>query len=248
MLKSPNITTEAMTIYIIVPFRAGQDLDEETATMRRAQLEKFVPYMRKFLPNAVIVIAEQVDDQRKFNRGKLLNAAFQRLGPRQNDQVIFHDVDLLPDDNLRYAYLGSEDAMHIARVWKDRYDSDSYLGGILRLRADLFIYCNGYPNQYWGWGGEDNELRDRIATAHVQIHVPSRGGHITDMENKNLQEKLDHLKRHGLKCGNAWELRDEYRAKRRNGCYVEGLRDCNAYCIHEGVSMHGMCVRFLFDV
>ena len=60
-------------IAIIVPYR------DDKLQNRKKQLIKFLIYMPIFLKrtNYKIYIIEQSDDQKKFNRGKLLNIGFQ---------------------------------------------------------------------------------------------------------------------------------------------------------------------------
>ena len=48
-----------------------------------------------------VFVIEQSDDQRKFNRGQLLNVGAILAERDQCDSLIFHDVDLLPSDDLR---------------------------------------------------------------------------------------------------------------------------------------------------
>jgi hypothetical protein len=70
---------------------------------------------------------------------------------------------------------------------------------------------NGFPNNFWGWGGEDDELYKRVKENNLKIEIPSTG-HFTDLENKNLQQKLTYLKENQeLKCLNKRELLNEYR-------------------------------------
>ena len=35
------------------------------------------------------------------------------------------------------------------------------VGGVLAMRPSLFQGINGYPNSYWGWGNEDDDLGAR---------------------------------------------------------------------------------------
>ena len=102
-----------------------------------------------------IYIIEQSDDNRKFNRGKLLNIGFDiarknkcRGGKVANyDIFIFHDVDLLPGDDLGSEYTKFPRVpLHIARVW-DRYSNNAkYFGGIVSFSASDMKRINGYPN------------------------------------------------------------------------------------------------------
>merc|ERR1712226_937788 len=35
-------------------------------------------------------------------------------------------------------------------------------GGITQITGDKFTHVNGYPNNYWGWGGEDDDMYRRV--------------------------------------------------------------------------------------
>lgn len=41
-------------------------------------------------------------------------------------------------------------------------DSRTYIGGAVSFSEDDFKKINGFPNNFWGWGGEDDELSERI--------------------------------------------------------------------------------------
>lgn len=149
-----NITLELADktcVAIIVPYR-----DLHPAQHRAAHLQKFIPHMISFLNRCKrdqgyisdyhIYIIEQSDDGRKFNRGKLLNIGFDmaRKSKRNHDVFIFHDVDLLPDDNLQVWYTKFPKLpIHIARVW-DRYsDNPKYFGGVVSFSSSDYKRING---------------------------------------------------------------------------------------------------------
>lgn len=108
---------------------------------------------------------EQSDDGRKFNRGKLLNIGFQ-LAARAGDHdvYVFHDVDLLPSKELLpyYRRTPAGGPVHIARVWGRYSGNPKYIGGAVAFTSADFRRINGFPNTFWGWGGEDDEMRRRI--------------------------------------------------------------------------------------
>lgn len=36
-----------------------------------------------------------------------------------------------------------------------------YFGGVSALTPDQYMKINGFPNEYWGWGGEDDDIATR---------------------------------------------------------------------------------------
>ena len=36
-----------------------------------------------------------------------------------------------------------------------------YFGGVSGLSKKQFLKINGFPNEYWGWGGEDDDIYNR---------------------------------------------------------------------------------------
>lgn len=186
----------AVKIAIIVPFR-----DSEESKPRTTQLNEFVKYMETYLQgyDYKIFIIEQSEDGRKFNRGQLLNIGFDLADQEGYNNFIFHDVDLLPSNELKkyYTTVPTTSPVHIAAVW-ERYGSNpKYFGGIVAFNKTMFERINGYPNNFWGWGGEDDELY--LRTKKFYTIVKAREGSIRDLENLNLEEKLEYLKENELK-------------------------------------------------
>jgi len=205
----------ARKVGIIVPFR-----DNHAEQKRAEHLGKFVPHMARFLATACedhrVYVIEQSDDTRKFNRGQLLNVGATLAVRDGCDSLIFHDVDLLPSDDLGAAYsvLPLDDKpLHIARVW-DRYSGNAdYFGGVCAWTAHDFSRINGFPNNYWGWGGEDDEMMRRCRTVfgkHFTMEAPPFGS-LEDLEGMSIDEKVSFLRSHrDWKCNVRWELRDKH--------------------------------------
>jgi len=173
-----------------------------------------------------IYIIEQSNDDRKFNRGKLLNIGFDiarknkcRAHAPKHDIFIFHDVDLLPGDDLGASYTKFPSVpLHIARVW-DRYSNNpKYFGGIVSFSESDMKRINGYPSTFWGWGGEDDEMQKRCEKLGIRWDSPSRGS-IRDLEEMSLKEKLSFLKNNrNWKCMVKWEALEEHeKTWRENG-------------------------------
>ncbi len=193
---------------IIVPFR---DLEKDHS--RTKQLNQFVQYMNDYLKDIdfKIFVVEQQNDGKKFNRGQLLNIGFAVAENEGYTNFIFHDVDLLPSKELKEYYDGvdASKAIHIAAVW-DRYGSNpDYFGGIVAFDELMFDKINGYPNNFWGWGGEDDELYKRMKDANYLIYKPTKGT-IKDLENMQLQQKLDYLRENDLKFMQKYEALNKH--------------------------------------
>ena len=56
--------------------------------------------------------------------------------------------------------------LHVGWAWK-RYNYDNYVGGIFTISAEHVKQMNGYPNNFWGWGGEDDEFGARLVKARI---------------------------------------------------------------------------------
>ncbi len=216
-------------IGIIIPFR-----NDELGS-RLKQLNIFRDYFIDFFRHNnstpyeyKIYVMTQTFDGNKFNRGKLLNLGYLYAKRDNCDIFIFHDVDLLPtSDKVMLKYYTTippkGTLFHIAKSW-DRYTSSdkySYLGGIVSFNSSDFELINGFPNDYWGWGGEDDELNKRVEYFKIlKESPPFQKGSIIDLEKKNLSEKLESLRLSGEKNMRKFENNKFYNDNREN--YVNG--------------------------
>ena len=167
---------------IIVPFRDNKYQD------RKEQLEKFIPYFKKmFKENVDILIVEQSNDNKKFNRGALLNIGMLLAMARGYKVMISHDVDLLPDKTAKEYYLTYPyHPIHLGNMWKDKYTYDRFIGGALSMNYKDIVRSNGYPNDFWGWGGEDDALGIRLSKKSIPILKPTKGT-IKEMKHEDTK-------------------------------------------------------------
>ena len=152
-------------MYIIVPYRNRPD-----------HLRQFVKHYNAKLPDVTIVICEQGNDL-PFNRGWLLNCGFD-FYKNCSSYFAFHDVDMLCNSsNIQYAYSYPEQPRHIATACSQfRYKMPyaNYCGGVMLINKQDFIKCNGYSNQYNGWGCEDDDFYKRMINAGLTVeHMPN---------------------------------------------------------------------------
>lgn len=148
---------------IIVPYRN-----------RPKQLITFKRYIKDFLQSKInnyeIIVVEQADKQ-DFNRAKLLNIGFKKAEELQCDYVVFHDIDMLPVE-VDYTY--SDIPLHMVTELDlpegiSRTLFDEYFGGVTLFPSHIFKQINGYSNQYYGWGFEDDDLLLRCQENFVKL-------------------------------------------------------------------------------
>jgi len=133
---------------IVVPYRN-----------REEHLSQFIPHMEKFLKDEEIpfeiLIIEQ-GDKKEFNRAKLLNIGYAEFP--NFDYYAFHDVDMLPIDSDYSFVEGPTHLASRAEQFEYKLPYDGYFGGVTLFDKKSFVKINGYSNEYWGWGAEDDDV------------------------------------------------------------------------------------------
>ena len=131
---------------------------------REKHLNMFIPILSKFLNkkgiNHQFYIAHQTDDK-LFNRGAMKNIAAKHAFEDGCDYVAFHDIDMLPEnDNCDYSY-PTDYPTHISTKlskYKYKLNYEQYFGGVVLFTKEQVEKTNGYSNDYWDWGMEDDDL------------------------------------------------------------------------------------------
>jgi hypothetical protein len=160
-----------MKLGVIVPYR---DREEHLNIFRR----EFVAYLEQKSIEFELIIVEQYDDK-PFNRGKLLNIGAIKAKKLECDYVVFHDVDMIPID-ADYSF--EFRPIHLATSFvKDETNEietlhfDEYFGGVTIFPLDQFEKINGYSNEYWGWGFEDDDLLFRCKKFNLPLDKKTYG-------------------------------------------------------------------------
>jgi len=159
---TPDPAAYARRLAILVPYRDRAEhlarfLPHVVAYFERDKLDRAIDYS--------IHIVEQLGDA-PFNRGALLNAGF-AIARDSADYVCFHDVDYLPIWS-DYSYVTRPTRL----VWHGlapSTDYNAFLGAVVAFNCVDFERINGYSNDYWGWGYEDDDLRTRCQYAGLQL-------------------------------------------------------------------------------
>ena len=194
---------------VIIPYR-------DTGNGRAEQLARLLERLPSILePDSRVYIAEQVDSK-LFNRGLMLNLGVRAaFADGRGNKLVLHDVDLLPSPEMRLLYARSfANPVHLAGQWIGRYDCDpNYSGGVLGLSGRSFIDANGFPNSYYGWGGEDEAFSWRLRKIGLKPRRPNADPtrfFYDDMEGLSLDEKLTRLRDQKEKCMKKWELKKSW--------------------------------------
>lgn len=151
-------------VAIIIPFRN-----------REEHLKYWLYYLhpilqRQQLDYGIYIINQDGDET--FNRAKLLNIGYaEALKEYDYNCFVFSDVDLIPMDD-RNTYKCFSQPRHLS-VSMDKFGFrlpyNQYFGGVSSLSKEQYLKINGFPNNYWGWGGEDDDIYNRVASKGMSI-------------------------------------------------------------------------------
>lgn len=143
-----------MRLGIVIPYR-----------LRQEHLKITAPILRRI---GHVYVVEQMDDK-PFNRAKLGNAGFLEF-KNEFDYFAFHDVDLIPEDSDYYKY--SYNPCHLATM-AEQFNFvmpyPDYFGGVTLFPKEKFEQVNGFSNEYWSYGGEDDEIKRRFIDKKMVI-------------------------------------------------------------------------------
>ncbi len=130
---------------------------------RKEHIENLIPHLSKHLNEKGIehtfYVGHQIDDK-LFNRGAMKNIAAHVAFEDGCDYIAWHDVDMLSFDESDYSY-PEKYPIHIAtKLSKYQYGLgyDQYFGGVVLFNKEHVEKTNGYSNDYWDWGQEDDDL------------------------------------------------------------------------------------------
>lgn len=151
-------------IALIIPYRN-----------RKKHLTTFIDYIHGFLQAQFIEYSIYVVEQTPklaFNRGLLFNIGY--TWALQHEQIpcfIFHDVDLLPE-SLENIYACTDMPRHMSssvNTFRYNLPYGTLFGGVVAMLQAQFQMINGFPNRYFGWGGEDDDLFMRVINKGMSI-------------------------------------------------------------------------------
>jgi hypothetical protein len=169
-LPTQDNDTKLCSIAIIIPHRNRID-----------HLKKFITHIQKETMKSIqgknrmdIFVIDQ-NNADKFNRGFLLNIGFLIAKKYFSyDRYIFHDVDSYPDEDLFELYFKFiKYNIHFASPDLGyKYTHPKFLGGVFGSTKSDYETINGFPNNFFGWGSEDDAFYNRCAKYDIKIYRP----------------------------------------------------------------------------
>uniref|UniRef100_W5MBF8 Beta-1,4-galactosyltransferase n=1 Tax=Lepisosteus oculatus TaxID=7918 RepID=W5MBF8_LEPOC len=154
-------------VAILIPFR---NRHEHLPVLFR----HLIPALQRQRLQFAFYVIEQAGTQ-PFNRAMLFNVGFQEAMKDLNwDCFIFHDVDHILENDRNYYGCGEMPRHFAVKLNKYSYmlPYNEFFGGVSGLTVEQFRKINGFPNAFWGWGGEDDDLWNRVQFAGYTVSRP----------------------------------------------------------------------------
>ena len=132
---------------------------------REVHMHEFIPKVGKYLKMQGIefqmYFIHQCDDK-LFNRGATKNIGAKIALEEGCDYVVFHDIDMIPDLDGGASYappngIPTHIATNISQMDYGLKYHEYFGGAVIFSKKDL-LATNGYSNNYWDWGMEDDDL------------------------------------------------------------------------------------------
>jgi hypothetical protein len=163
---------------------------------REAHLRELVPKLRETLTaqrlQFRILVVEQ-DEGRLFNKGKLQNVGMQ-YAATETDYYCLHDVDMIP---LEANYLAPSQPLRLVNELETTWRGSSvfaphYFAGAITIRKDQVFAANGFSNEYWGWGKEDDDFHFRVLRAGFVCYFDTCGRYhdLPNPEDQRVRKRL----------------------------------------------------------
>ncbi|XP_076135477.1 beta-1,4-galactosyltransferase 1-like [Alosa pseudoharengus] len=184
-------------VAVIIPFRH-----------REFHLKYWLHYLHPILQRQQLDYGIYVINQygeTTFNRAKLMNVGYaEALKQYDYECIVFSDVDIVPMDD-RNLYKCYSQPRHLSVALDQhgfRLMYPRLFGGVTALNKKQFNTINGFPNNYWGWGGEDDDISNRLSLKNMSISRPDmKTGrcrmirHGRDLHNESNPKRFDYIKK-----------------------------------------------------
>lgn len=164
---------------IVIPYRDRDEHLRQLMPVLTATLDE------QRIPGRVLVVEQKAGEL--FNKGRLVNAGI-HYAAADSDYYCLHDVDAVP---VVANYLCPSQPLRlvnrISRPEGETRRTDYYFGGAISIRKDQVFAANGFSNEYWGWGKEDDDFFFRLLLAGYLCFYDTQGT-FYDLPNPKQQQ------------------------------------------------------------
>lgn len=166
-ITRPLTFSSDQRLTVVIPYRDRQAHLDVLAPLLHEQL------LAQGVQHRILVVEQH--GTALFNRGWLLNAGM-RFAAEFSDYYCLHDVDMLP---LQANYAcPSQPLRLVSTVHLDAgpvpCDAYYFSGAVSLSKAQAFA-ANGFSNEYWGWGKEDDDFFFRLLMAGCLCYADAQG-------------------------------------------------------------------------
>lgn len=178
-VEHPLTFAAGQSLAVVIPYRD-----------REAHLTQLLPVLTATLQeqrirHRIIVVEQTMPGL--FNRGRLLNIGAHYAAP-DADYYCLHDVDAVP---IRANYLCPSQPLRLVNsilTEEGRSQrSDYYFSGAVSIRKEQMFAANGFSNEYWGWGKEDDDFFFRLLMKGLLCYFDLQG-EFRDLPNPRHQQ------------------------------------------------------------
>jgi hypothetical protein len=148
-------------LLIVVPYRN-----------REEHLKDFLENTPKYFDNQNLnydILICELDQKGDWNAGLCVNSLIKFIEKIKTE--------------YKYLYIHHVDVWPISGDWVFPKDNEVYFNmgdyGSCLLTMKAFLDAQGYSNSFWGWGGEDNELYNRLREKQYKVNEIS---HISNIK------------------------------------------------------------------
>ena len=145
---------------------------------REHQIDKAIDNIKKQFAkcnSTYTIIFIHQNNKYEFNRGKLINIGV-LLAKKYNikfDYIIMHDIDMWAIDYYDYSYtygivFFNGDILNYDN--KNEIKKYFYKGAINIISLDNYLKINGFSNEFFGWGAEDDNFYFRALKFNLNIY------------------------------------------------------------------------------
>lgn len=152
---------------VVIPYRDRAEHLETLLPELTARLKE------QDLRYRILVVEQEVGAL--FNRGRLLNAGMQYAAD-MTDYYCFHDVDAVP---IAANYACPSQPLRLVNTVLNsagqRVHTPHYFSGAITIRKEQAFAVNGFSNEYWGWGKEDDDFYFRLLLSGFVCYFDLKG-------------------------------------------------------------------------